>query len=246
MADFSFHVLVFGLPMPEYQRGRRVMIESNLFTPVSYKVRKRQIVNGELREHEFPVTPYQVRVDVNPTVPMSLFRLYVDGVLVNWNIFGGGKSFIFKGVCGSSGTRELLFAPSQSISVEDKVQPEAEEVQCTAGISKVGIIEVVQYEASYRGSEYKHWKGVSLRHYNKKEIRNVAYTNYYPSAISTEGKLVEGITPSGYFNVWDVGREVGRQCVEYHMAQTLRDMGICLAEVDWGKAPTTASTVKNW
>lgn len=228
--------------MPEYQRDGRVMIESNLFTPVSYKVRKRQIVDGELREHEFPVTPYQVRVDVKATVPKSLFRLYVDGVLVNWNIIGGGKSFIFKGVCGSSGTRELLFAPSQSISA---VQPER--VECTAGTSKTGIIEVVQYEASYRGSQHKQWKGVSLRHNNNNESGTVPYSNYCHSVISMEGKLVEGHNQYGYFNIWDVGREVGRQCVEYHMPQTLRDMGIYLAAVDWGKAPPTLpNTVNDW
>lgn len=246
MADFSFRVLVFGLPLPVYQRDGRVMIESNLFTPVSYKVRKRQIVNGELREHEFPVTPYQVRVDVKATVPKSLFRLYVDGVLVNWNIIEGGQSFIFKGVCGSSGTRELLFAPSQSISGEGKVPPETEAVECTAGTSKAGIIEVVQYEASYRGSEHKQWKGVSLSHYNNIEIGSVPYSNYYRSVVSREGKLVEGHNQYGCFNIWDVGREVGRQCVEYHTPQTLRDMGIYLAEIDWGKAPAIPNTVKDW
>ena len=248
MANFSFRVLVFGLPMPEYYRDGRVMVECNFSTPVSYKLRKRQTLNGEVHEHERSVTPYQVRVDVNATIQKSLFRLYVDGVLVNWNVLSGDKSFIFKGVCGSSGTRELLFDQPVPQSLAEHVHENAghdcEEV-AYSGVSKVGSIEVVQYEAIYRRSEFRRWKGVSLRHGNNTDFGSNAYSNYH-RATSREGKLVEGINPYNYFNIWDVGRELSRQCVEYHMTETLQDMGICLTEIDWGKAPTTYSRVKNW
>ena len=238
MADFTFNVLVFGLPMPEYHQDGRVFIESNLFTPVTYNLRARQMVNGELREHECPVTPYQVRVSTNALCQKSLFRLYVDGVLVNWSVFGKGKNYIFKGVSGRRGTRELLFTLPPNFGKrknDDQVDQ--------SKVSKLGTIEVVQYEAIYRRSEYNQWKGVTLRHVDKTGTPN---NSMCVNCHSREGKLIEAINSYNYFDVWDVGLELGRQCVEYCTAHCLRGMGMCLVEVDWGQAPDSASYVKNW
>ena len=103
MAGFTFHVQVFGLPMPEYQVEGRKMIESKFSTPVTYK-------SNFSTEGECWLTPYQVRVEVSGTERTSLFRLFVDGNLANWKVCIGNKSFVFKGVCSTSGTRELLFS----------------------------------------------------------------------------------------------------------------------------------------
>ena len=77
MANFKFHVLVAGLPVPEYRKGRRVLIECNLFTPVSYKQKVRELVYGEVEEQEWPVTPYEVRVET--TRRCHLVVLFVRG-----------------------------------------------------------------------------------------------------------------------------------------------------------------------
>ena len=92
MAEFKFCVLVAGLALPEYCKDGRIMVESNLFTPVSYKQRVREIAYGEVEEQEWPVTPYQVRVETSPSCQESWFHLCVDGVEVNWHIAGKGRS----------------------------------------------------------------------------------------------------------------------------------------------------------
>ena len=44
-----FSVLIAGLPVPEYHQDGKVYVESNLWTPVSYNQRVREMVYGEVR-----------------------------------------------------------------------------------------------------------------------------------------------------------------------------------------------------
>ena len=233
MADFTFSVLVFGLPMPEYRKDGRVLIESNLFTPVSYKQTTTRLVNGEVHRRECPVTPYQVRVDTASNCPKALFRLYVDGVLVNWNVFGEGKSYVFKGVSGPEGTRELLFAlPRFAEGEGDRVE--------ASRVSKLGKIEVVQYATVYNRSEYKRWQGVALPQANMRDVAHLTDYGKHSFATSKEGRQIRSINSYDYYDVWDVGLQVGRRCVEYHMASSLQRMGISVKQVDWSQIPDTA------
>ena len=47
--NFGFSVLIAGLPVPEYRQDGKVYVESNLWTPVSYTQRVREVVYGEVR-----------------------------------------------------------------------------------------------------------------------------------------------------------------------------------------------------
>ena len=46
--NFGFSVLIAGLPVPEYHREGKVYVESNLWTPVSYNQRVRELAYGEV------------------------------------------------------------------------------------------------------------------------------------------------------------------------------------------------------
>ena len=46
--NFAFSVLIAGLPVPEYHHEGKVLIESNLWTPVSYNQRVRELAYGEV------------------------------------------------------------------------------------------------------------------------------------------------------------------------------------------------------
>ena len=46
--EFSLKILVGDEPLEEFQHGGCVYVESNLFTPVSYKQSVCETVNGEL------------------------------------------------------------------------------------------------------------------------------------------------------------------------------------------------------
>ena len=210
--DFTFQVLVFGIPMPQYHWKGRVMIESKFCTPVTYKL-------SSGKEGEWWVTPYQVRVHVGTTFRNLLFRLYVDGVLVNWRVYNGEDTILFKGISGNNGTKELLF------SIPTNNRKGVELCRAEKPWSRdMGTITVVNYEAMYRGSGYQHWKGVSF---------STTSTTTRPT--SREGKLLESIKPYDMFHIWDVGRELNRKCVEYHSASTLQDMGLSTTDINWGK-----------
>ena len=80
---FGFSVLIAGLPVPEYLKDGRYYVESNLWTPVSYKQLVRELAYGEVEEQEWPVTPYQIKVYTLPQTPLSWLHVYVDGVKVH-------------------------------------------------------------------------------------------------------------------------------------------------------------------
>ena len=88
--NFGFCVLISGLPVPEYHKDGKIYIESNLWTPVSYNQRVREIVYGEAEEQEWPVTPYQVKITVKPHCPQSWFDVIIDGVKVGRQVLSGG------------------------------------------------------------------------------------------------------------------------------------------------------------
>ena len=46
--NFGFTVLIAGLPVPEYYHEGKVYVESNLWTPVSYNQRVRELAYGEV------------------------------------------------------------------------------------------------------------------------------------------------------------------------------------------------------
>ena len=57
--NFGFSVLIAGLPVPEYRHEGKVYVESNLWTPVSYNQRVRELAYGEVgskSSYKNPVT----------------------------------------------------------------------------------------------------------------------------------------------------------------------------------------------
>ena len=46
--DFNLHVLVGNTVLPEYEKEGVVYVESNFFTPVSFKQQAEENVNGEI------------------------------------------------------------------------------------------------------------------------------------------------------------------------------------------------------
>ena len=88
---FGFSVLIAGLPVPEYLKDGRYYVESNLWTPVSYKQLVRELAYGEVEEQEWPVTPYQIKLYTLPHCPVSRLYVYVDGIRVYKATLSGGE-----------------------------------------------------------------------------------------------------------------------------------------------------------
>ncbi len=110
--NYSFCVLIAGLPVPEYDHDGKVYIESNLWTPVSYQQRVSEMVYGELEEQQWPVTPYQVKVQTRPHCPQCWYEVHVDGTRVGQTVLKGGETWL---VPRCTGTRNSD-APLASLS----------------------------------------------------------------------------------------------------------------------------------
>ena len=73
--------------MKEYQHGGETLIESNLFTSVSYESPVKEYANGELECQNWPVTPYEIQIDISPLAPStSWVYTYVDGTEVDRSV----------------------------------------------------------------------------------------------------------------------------------------------------------------
>ena len=51
-SNFGFSVLIAGLPVPEYHHEGKVYVESNLWTPVSYNQRVRELAYKEVGDKQ--------------------------------------------------------------------------------------------------------------------------------------------------------------------------------------------------
>ena len=92
-SSFAFSVLIAGIPLPEYTKDGVTYVESNLWTPVSYQQRVREVVYGEIEEQEWPVTPYQLLISAKPHCPQSWFEVYIDGAKVYGRVLNGGQEW---------------------------------------------------------------------------------------------------------------------------------------------------------
>ncbi len=61
---FGFSVLVGGKVLPEYHHNTRVIVESVLWSPVTYWLTVKEFCKAseEIETQKWPVTPYEVKV----------------------------------------------------------------------------------------------------------------------------------------------------------------------------------------
>ncbi|XP_078675075.1 uncharacterized protein LOC144912987 isoform X1 [Branchiostoma floridae x Branchiostoma belcheri] len=104
-AEFGFSVLVGGHVIPEYQKDREVFVETNLYSPVSYKEKvvsshrkvEEIVVDGQTEVNEWPVTPYTIEITTHPHAPLARYTISVDGFIVTKVVLTGGQSRVVKG-----------------------------------------------------------------------------------------------------------------------------------------------------
>lgn len=230
---FSFCVLVDGVELPEYQKDGVTYIESSLWTPVSYKQRVRELAYGEIEEQEWPVTPYQIRVTVQPFCPDSWYHIYVDGVKVDWHVLGSGSHvhrspWTSEGFRTSEGITEYLFAlPRFARDETDRV--------ATDRNTKIGTIEVERNVATFIREKYGDSHGITFNQANKKDAVAVTQGKHTMST-TKQGKVIRGLTAPGNRTEWSMGAELGRLSVQYHMGHTLTGMGIDVRTIAWRTA----------
>ena len=118
---------------------------------------------------------------------------------------------------------------------------------------KIGKIEVIRYETAYSHQEmhlanYSSAK-IDFTQANKKDVNKVT-KNGYCMATTRQGKLVHKEKPYSRPNphtkesvhIWNIGDELDKLHIEYHMTQTLLDWGIQPVRTNWSQPGNAAST----
>ena len=124
---------------------------------------------------------------------------------------------------------------------------------------KIGKIEVIRYETSFSHREMRtansSSRKVDFTQANKKDVVDVT-RNEYCMTTTRQGKLIRKETPYSRpksinekesVNIWNIGDELDKLRVEYHMTQTLLDWGIQPVQPHWSRpgssaTPSTSST----
>ena len=112
---------------------------------------------------------------------------------------------------------------------------------------KIGKVEVIRYKATFSHREMRTTNSssrqVEFTQANKKDVRAVT-RNEYCMTTTRQGKVIRKEKPysrSKEKNIWNIGDELDKLCVEYHMTQTLLDWGIQPVQPQWSRPGSSAT-----
>jgi len=228
-SDFTLNVLVGGVPLPEYVGADgRHYVESPLTTPVSYKVETTEVTaHGDAETQKWPVTPYQVRIQAHLSTPHTYYHIYVDGVLAKNTSIRPGAAVTIHGFDDKLAVKEFLFSlPRFSKHEGDRLEKNR--------ISKVGVIEVVAFNASKVKEKIKESRSKTLTfdQASKKDC-SVVTEGKHTMSTTKVGKVVrQKVEKCRKVNKW---RKFGvRSTAELHyrMGHSLEDMGFVLQPIN--------------
>ena len=123
---------------------------------------------------------------------------------------------------------------------------------------KIGKIEVIRYETVFSHKAMRPANSCSKRvnfiQANKKDVSDVT-SNKYCMTTTRQGKLIRKEKPYSRpkpknelesVSFWNIGDEIDKLRIEYHMTQTLLDWGIQPVRPNWCKpGSATASTSRS-
>ena len=115
----------------------------------------------------------------------------------------------------AGGIREFLFAlPRFATDEKDRVASNRK--------SKIGTIEVVRKHTTYIGEVYDHLKVDEFEQANKKDAFGVTQGKHTMSTTKKGNYVKKHNYSFGKKSQYNLGRELGRLLVHYHMGHTLQ------------------------
>ncbi|XP_077982844.1 uncharacterized protein LOC144437711 [Glandiceps talaboti] len=247
-SEFSLNILVGDVQVPEYQKDGITYVESNLFTPVSYKVRTDEVVAGEIESQEWPVTPYQIKITANSMSSERYFKVFVDGSPVagsSGTTLRGGQSKVIKGFSDGSQVKEFLF------SLPRFPRDENDHITDKAAALNIGLIEVQCWSFSLSHSGWKNKQTIDHRQANKKDC-HVVTRGKYVMMTTKVGRDISNTVQNHHPYARRDGKEkvnfvnthmmTSKLRVKYIMGPTLQNMGIQLQPLHFRSSTTGASS----
>ncbi|XP_069132104.1 uncharacterized protein [Argopecten irradians] len=221
---FTLSVRVGDTTLPEYNKDGVHYVESNLFTPFSYKQEYTEVIQGEHEKQKWPVTPFTIAVRGNPATPHSYYRVYVDGQVVKKMSVPPGKTRLVSGFRDRNNCLEFLFSlPRFCHGESDKL--------ATDLMSRVGLIEVECYNAEKKASFVTRRKrNLEFDQANKNDCLGVTQGQYL-MATTKVGKVIKKRSTNKMTDHWSLHGLRSRQSVKYVTAQTLVDHGFSIIPI---------------
>ena len=115
---------------------------------------------------------------------------------------------------------------------------------------KIGKVEVVRYKATFSHCEMRATgsssRQIDFTQANKKDVTTVT-RNEYCMTTTRQGKLIRKEKPYSRpnekesVNIWNIGDELDKLRIEYHMTQTLLDWGIQPVQPKWSRSGSSAT-----
>ena len=118
---------------------------------------------------------------------------------------------------------------------------------------KIGKIEVIRYETTFSHREMRaassSSRQVNFTQANKKDVKEVT-RNGYCMTTTRQGKLIHKEKPYSRpnsknekqsVNIWNIGDELDKLRIEYHMTQTLLDWQIQPIQPQWSRPGSSAT-----
>ncbi len=118
---------------------------------------------------------------------------------------------------------------------------------------KIGKIEVIRYETSFSHREMRaagsSSRQIDFTQANKKDVKGVTRSEYCMTT-TRQGKLLRKEKPYSRpksmnekesINIWNIGDELDKLRIEYHMTQTLLDWGIHPVQPKWSQPGSSAT-----
>ncbi|KAJ8321480.1 hypothetical protein KUTeg_000969 [Tegillarca granosa] len=222
--DFNLQILVGPSVLPEYQHDGQTYVESNLFTPYSYKQQAQQLVSGEVEAQKWPVTPFMISIEAKPNTPPCYYRVSIDGQKVKGISLYRCEKRVIKGFKDGTVVREFLFSlPRFAKDLDDRI-----DITCR---HKVGIIEVECYNAKKRQSQKRlQAQSLAFEQANKKDSSLVTNGKYLMTTTKA-GRVIHSRNAFKTTDFWDISSLRSKLTVKYVTKETLQEMGLVVIPI---------------
>ena len=243
----SVEVLVGGEQLEEYDHDGKCYVEMDLQHATSYDCDYEDETPHGMERSNWPVTPFQVRVQNDHPVDHFWAELRLDGAFVDQQLCFPGAQQLFKGFKDDSGKiKEFLFAlpRNQRVTDGDEVIAKGDAGE-KSRLSQLGSLSIRTFPSTYQhdessGRASSSGKASGFRQANKIEAAKIAKERAKidggkdtMTGTAREGRVIGGsgsTSSSGRVAIWSKGPLDKEFTVHYRQRHVLVNLGAIKAQ----------------
>jgi hypothetical protein len=215
-------VLVGGATIEEFNCNGKTYVEMNLQHATSYDCEYIDNTPHGVEKSNWPVTPFQVRVQNDSPTEHFWAELHLDGEYVDQRLVSPNRQAVtFKGFQDQGKVKEFLFALPRNQRVDD-----GDEVAASSRLGQLGSLTVRAFPATFSHTEDK-WvdgKNSAFRQANKIEANKAAKDrgNDCMTGTAREGRTIgasdDSMSTAGHkkVNIWDKSKTLDKEVTVHY------------------------------